>query len=183
MDGRRFAAQLIVDCARVPRKAASLAAHLRSPERGSPDHVPRWVCRSNTRNFPRLFSLSDRRPDGATRYARGHPLTREPRWLVSPEHPSEVDHGLAASSSRRRLPRRASPTIRPHPALQSSPAFDSSGVAAGAIPPISPREVAIGWGRPGAVGPSWVQLYAAICSSLHSRSCKYAEFLTAPASS
>ena len=54
---------------------------------------------------------------------------------------------------------------------------------AGAISPALLFEVAIGRGRLGAVGPSCVQLYAALCRSLHSRSCKCAEFLTAPASS
>jgi hypothetical protein len=40
-----------------------------------------------------------------------------------------------------------------------------------------------GRGRPGAMGPSCVQLYAAICRSLQSSRRKYAEFLTARASS
>jgi Mg2+ and Co2+ transporter CorA len=38
------------------------------------------LSRSNTRNFPPLFSLSDRRPDGVTRHAWAAPLTREPRF-------------------------------------------------------------------------------------------------------
>jgi hypothetical protein len=128
-------------------------------------------------------------------FSPSHPAMRERMSTPGPPLRGESTTGVTARTVDRGMPESLGDGVRRGFGSDAAPPptswradtlrLGAEGVSdvAGGIPLVPLLDAAMGRGRRGAVGPSCVQLYAAICSPVHSSSCKYAEFLTAPASS